>query len=446
MLIEQVLFAADSSNPQSHYRLVAASPGIPLVDLRELGAWTPVRGSPHDFMTGTDTVSFYPLPSGAWCVARTAVVDVPAAEPERSATLSFVVQADGLERFANNPFALLRAIRAAGLLAPNGAVARPLAPFQLPGRASAVDEGLVAQFVDRWGPRRIAWLVESAISCDALAVVGVERREALLAGLLNCLPAECRPEISFSTGLVHSSRRSIRVAAVQATAEERSRLDGQAGLTVLDLSDDPPADFVPTGWANYVHSAFASDRLAAFCRELELARPGLRISDLSWLADQLLERLDDDREPSNTPGPSTRFQRSLRGGAAARTSNNPANAAGKFTRFDGRKLPAGGVDYANRVAGPSATLAAPTAAVMEKFELLDDLVFDTINGKQPALNQLSTVWPKLSAELPPDLLAESREQYLRYALKLWDDKQSGAVRDLNWASTALDVLSVLFDG
>ena len=73
-------------------------------------------------------------------------------------------------------------------------------------------------------------------------------------------------------------------------------------------------------------------------------------------------------------------------------------------------------------------------------------MFDTINGRRPALAELTESWPRLSTRLPADLLAESREQYLRYAIKLWESCMSDDVRDPSWAVAALDVLCVLFGG
>jgi hypothetical protein len=435
MLIEQALFTTDSTGPAGH-RLVAASPGITPADLRELSEWAPVRGSLSNANGGAASVNFHPLPSGGWCVARTMFVG-SSDDGERTATLSFVVQATGFARFANNPFALLRAIRAAGLLEPHGEIVLPLAPFQLPGRASAVDEGLVAQMADRWGAVRVAWLIQTTLNSDTLAIVGAERRDLLLAGLMNCLPIECRPEVSFSSGLAYSPRRPFRVVTVSPSMEEFNRLRRLPGMTVLDMNAHPPADFTPTGWANLVLTALESDRLTALSHELERPRPRLRLTDLGWLADQLLERLRQtvDAPPALLP---TAAEVRINGARASR------EVSGDYVRFDGRKLPSrGGVDYARQAPGPSTTLDTQSPELLDRFERLDDLVFDTINGKQPALDELTAAWPKLSADLPPELLSESREQYLRYALKLWDEKQS-SLRDPSWAVTALDVLSVLF--
>ena len=46
-------------------------------------------------------------------------------------------------------------------------------------------------------------------------------------------------------------------------------------------------------------------------------------------------------------------------------------------------------------------------------------------------------------KLPSSQLAESREQYLRYAVKLWE-LGPDEPRDASWAVSALDVLCVLF--
>ena len=53
------------------------------------------------------------------------------------------------------------------------------------------------------------------------------------------------------------------------------------------------------------------------------------------------------------------------------------------------------------------------------------------------------LWPGLLAEVSAELVFESREQYLRYALKIWQGSPDG-VRDAGRAANALDVLCVLF--
>ena len=139
----------------------------------------------------------------------------------------------------------------------------PILPaFDLPGRTAAVDEGLLVDLTERLGPRRMAWLVEKVLSADSLVLVEAPHAEGLLAGLLNCLPVECRPEMSFATGLVYSPRRPFRVNVVEADAPA-ARLARQPGVTLLNLADKPPADFAPTGWAAYLEEAVAPIGLPA---------------------------------------------------------------------------------------------------------------------------------------------------------------------------------------
>ncbi len=83
---------------------------------------------------------------------------------------------------------------------------------------------------------------------------------------------------------------------------------------------------------------------------------------------------------------------------------------------------------------------------MEKLELLDDLVYDAISGRPGALEQLQTAWPEIKTEFGDQLLAESREQYLRYALTIWEGcVENDSIRNPTQAIQALDVLCLLFE-
>ena len=84
--------------------------------------------------------------------------------------------------------------------------------------------------------------------------------------------------------------------------------------------------------------------------------------------------------------------------------------------------------------------------MLEKLEALDDAVFDAINGSAPALECLKLLWPATLAGLGETLVADSREQYLRYALSIWEQcVDAQGLRDPLRALRALEVLCVLFD-
>ncbi len=67
-------------------------------------------------------------------------------------------------------------------------------------------------------------------------------------------------------------------------------------------------------------------------------------------------------------------------------------------------------------------------------------------GDSAALAELHRLWPTSKLELGEAHLAESREQYIRYALSIWQspaniEGRCGTAR----AIAALEVLCVLFD-
>ena len=96
--------------------------------------------------------------------------------------------------------------------------------------------------------------------------------------------------------------------------------------------------------------------------------------------------------------------------------------------------------------GPSHGLHADSPEVVAQLESLDDAVFDAIQGKADALAALRWLWPQVKIRLGDELIAESREQYVRYALSEWHkaDNPEG-LRDPRRAVDALEVLCVLFD-
>jgi hypothetical protein len=85
--------------------------------------------------------------------------------------------------------------------------------------------------------------------------------------------------------------------------------------------------------------------------------------------------------------------------------------------------------------------------VLHELERLDDLVFEAVSGNQASLEELKTLWPKVRDELGDSLLAESREQYLRYALTSWEKlAHRDTIRNPALAMQSLEVLCVLFGG
>lgn len=90
-------------------------------------------------------------------------------------------------------------------------------------------------------------------------------------------------------------------------------------------------------------------------------------------------------------------------------------------------------------------LAAQPAEVLEFIEQIDDLVFEAIDGSPQALANLQLLWPLAWDRLDRELVEQSREQYLRCALSIWNECIERRDRRPERAVAAIDVLCVLFD-
>ena len=66
---------------------------------------------------------------------------------------------------------------------------------------------------------------------------------------------------------------------------------------------------------------------------------------------------------------------------------------------------------------PSYLLNPETDEVRELLEELDDAIFGAISGCEKSLEQAQQLWPQAVDEIDSELLEESREQYLIFALE-----------------------------
>jgi hypothetical protein len=393
-------------------------------------------------------------------------------------TQSLIVPPDVLARFANNPFAVLKAASAHGSLRQYDTVPRRLEPFGLPGRAGAVDAGLLGRLSIDPGPLWLASLVQAALDSVTIALAGGPPAEQLIAGLLNCLPIECRTEFSFSTGLKFSSRRPFRLVALPSHPEEQRRVERLYNVAVLRLGEEPPAEFAPVeGWSRLIHRLLKSGRTSLLAREFSRPHPDFSPRDLPLLGLQLLEELDassldqeagpqepaiaekltsgaeaagapphrpfdppeaESCDPPTAPG----GRESLPEPASARGGRHSAHAPHPRFQKTVRSISAA----AGRPKAPSKQLDLGNHALLEKLERLDDLVFDAISGSEAAAEQLKVLWPEIRRELDESLLADSREHYLRYALTAWSElRQADGTRDPVRAAQSLEILCLLFD-
>ena len=298
MQIEQAIFTSARTARAGGYQVVAASGGISSADLEEIAVWSPSHDSLVERGPSAASTNFWRLTSGNYCVSRTTTSggEYSGRVGPRVYTQCLIPTIDVLARFANNPFALLRAAMVQGALEVYDDPPRQLEPIRLAGRAAAVDQTVLAEVLGELGPRALAALVDTALKPSRVALVSRHARPALIAALLNCLPVECRLEFSFSTGLELSPRRPFRVVCQPDDPAVVRRIQRLGGWQVYRLEE--PVAALTTSWASYLATVLADDQVAALATQLTKSRPQLTLANLESLARSLAAaREASERQP-----------------------------------------------------------------------------------------------------------------------------------------------------
>jgi hypothetical protein len=433
-LVEQAIFTSVETDPEAGYQVVASSDGLCAADAHELAVWEPSRDSLLDPSPAAESFSFHPLPSGAYCVSRSTQAGRESGGSQRVHTHCLIVPAEVLTRFANNPFALIQVMSEQGLWQNSGVKCPRLQPFSLSGGAAPVDRALLYQLAVDPGPRQVAALVQQARDAVCLTIAGTAQPAPLIAGLFSCLPPECRLEFSFSIGLKFSPWRPFRLVTLSDDPAEQLWVANYTNVTVLELGKHAATKSIQfDGWATLVERSLAATQISFFASQISKRRFDLTLDDLPALGLQLLEGLDCTEFHGDDPLPQPPKRRST-------TDEQHAHSAHR--QFE-KSLASGTATMPGLRAADDVGLQSPE--ILDKLEYLDDLVYDAISGESKSLEQLRTAWPKLLGELGDGLLAESREQYLRYALSIWTEcAEAGAIRNPTRAIHALDVLCLLF--
>lgn len=445
--IEQAIFTSAKTDRAQGYQLLSRSAGLAEADARELSVWGPSHGSLLEHPGECSSANFFTLASGLHCVSRTTLAgaEYSGRGGELVYTQFLVVPPEVLARFANNPFAILRAAAASGALCVHAQVPESLEPVRLGGRAPVVDLGLMAQLARDPGPVAVATLVQTALASDRLAIFSEAPCEQLIAGLFNLLPVECRVEFSFTTGLKFSPSRSVRISSLP--AEQSSwRAIARRGITLLRLDSTLPTDELSwEGWAAWVAAILSSGKLSVLTAELEQARPGLTCADLNDLSEQLQAGLQGGpRRPHGAqPGKQVRddgraVDKPTTTGATSKRADRAHKASHISLLVEGRAK----TSYLDELAEK---LSEQPPEVLDLLERIDDLVFGAISGDSRALADLETLWPMAASQLDEDLVEQSREQYLRCALSICSEFAERGVQRPERALAAVDVLCVLFE-
>ena len=347
---------------------------------------------------------------------------------------------DVLARFGNNPFALVHAASANGAWQA-GRLARREARSAGDCRRRGADRS--NRCSGNWPsiPARRTW----PRWCNRRARRRVwpfparPRPTQLIAGLFSCLPPECRPEFSFSTGLKFSPRRPFRIVALSDDPAERQWVAHYPNVAVLDLRGQRiaagdaagrlgPADRADLGRRPHrlpgragVETAIPSDAGRFAGLGTSIARGVGRRG--AWRS----------REP----------RRRAVGGPVEQRPASPRRPSPVRQERRGRS--------ADGLGRPRLRLRRRPISIPARRRFSKSWSCSTIWCTRPSADA-RTRWnssgrsgPRLVAELGEPLLDESREQYLRYALSIWEEcTDADGVRHPVRAIQALDVLCLLF--
>ena len=456
MQIDQAIFTSARTEHGDGYQLVARSPGVTADQARELAVWGPSHDALYSRSDEPFSVNFHRLTCGTFCVSKTVAAgdEYSSRGGARIYTQFLLISPADLARFANNPFAVLRAACAKGILAVLENPPATLEPFTLAGRSPAVDNGLLTQFVSQIEHDCVGRLINAALVTDVQLIAGMTDYEMLFGGLLNCFPVECRTELTFTTGLRYSPRRPFHLAPLSGDAAEKRRADRYEGATLVDLSTSSNEGKAELGgWAAYVAEVIRRDQLPRLATELQQARPGLSLAGLNDLGEQLLNTLgaetatvaseSDGQVESHMPAQSTsnsqRMFRKDRPNCRKRVdSQQGLSTSVRDELSTARKSRNMFIETANLPADISGD-----PRLLRLFEQLDSAVSDAVEGVPTALDEARLLWTQMAAGLDPQSLSAVREECLRHALLLWHACESES-RQPQRAIDTLDLLDVLF--
>jgi hypothetical protein len=294
VFVQQAIFTSVRSGRNEGYQLAAMSPGVAQEDARELAQWGPGHDSLYDRHAGAECVSFQRLRSGWYCVAWSSLAgrEYSGRAGQRVYTQCFLIAAESLSRFANNPFRILEAMIAGGHATVLDPIPRALDPVPLLGRASAANLDAVEQVCRACGPERLACLVNAALETDRLGIASDVAPSRLFSVLLDLLPLPLRPEFSLTTGLKVSLRRPFRLVALPADRESQREAARLVALTPLSVDADLPTQFAPrSGWSLLI---------LELLRDRQYQRIGQIVSDTAaqaetppdWLAEHIMGDLE----------------------------------------------------------------------------------------------------------------------------------------------------------
>jgi hypothetical protein len=92
---------------------------------------------------------------------------------------------------------------------------------------------------------------------------------------------------------------------------------------------------------------------------------------------------------------------------------------------------------------PSYLLSPETEEMRELLEDLDDAIFSALQGSDESLGKARALWPRAIAEIDEEMVEESREHYLRFAVETSQRFRSDGFRSSEQSAVAIEIILLL---
>ena len=294
MFVEQAIFTSVRSGRNEGYQIASASPGITMADKRELSQWGPGHDALYDTRPTAESVNCHRMANGLFCLSRTMYAgrEYSGRGGYRVYTHFFLVPENLLQRFHYHPFRVMEALVVAGRAGVLAPIPDQLAPAIVVGRACAVKTAEVERLCQTLGPEKLASLLYAALKTEVLGVSAPVPLRRVFGVLLDLLPPSHRKPFSFTTGLRVSPRRPYCLAALPDVVEEQRQAVRLVHLTVLDLSENPPAKFAArSGWPLLIYELLRSRQFTTLAEVIQNTATTTE-TDTDLLAEQARVRLE----------------------------------------------------------------------------------------------------------------------------------------------------------
>ena len=275
--IEQALISVRANEIDKEVRFLRSSNGLAAIDREEILGWSQAFEIPPDGRFDLLNLFFHHLPSGDYAVGRlTPSIPPNGAVPTTPARLrsffiqTMVVDPETFLSFGNNPIFLYQKALSSGRLTFMAHRIPEVTAIPIEGENRWLDPGLLRGMIVSPGIEAIVRLLRSTLDAPCTLFTGGPPAVHIISALFNLLPVDCRPELTFSTGLHFSPDRYLRLIGVAKKNPRLAEIRDRYPVPFLNLDRLAvrPSRPIEPGWAELAEAVLRSGRFDLFHRKL----------------------------------------------------------------------------------------------------------------------------------------------------------------------------------